>query len=99
MVFPPYSLVAQALKKGICVRHYSGKLYEIVGVSRSSDEYDSCLELVTYRTPDDKKNQWTATIGRFTDFAITADGHRVPRFTIQIGDEPAIPVARLYEYQ
>ena len=77
---PSLSVVGQMIKPGK-YKHYSGRMYELVGVAHHSETLE---EMVVYRalydSPDFGKNAiWVRPIKMFLE-SVIVDGKALPRF-------------------
>ena len=62
-------------------QHYSGKLYQVIGVGRHSETLE---EVVVYQALYDdpkfgKQSIWVRPLVMFTE-SVEVDGHKTPRF-------------------
>lgn len=71
----PYSQKAKSLKNGK-YRHYSGKEYEVIGVSRHSETLE---EMVVYKALYDEGSLWVRPLAMFVE-DVEVNGNMQPRF-------------------
>ena len=75
----------QTMKPGI-YKHYSGKLYHVLGVARHSETLE---EVVIYQALYDDYAYWVRPLSNFQE-TVTSNGEEKPRFAFiqSVGEEP-----------
>ena len=76
-ILNPFSETAQNLKRGI-YSHYSGRLYEVVGVARHSESLE---EMVVYQAQYGEKDIWVRPLSMFVE-SLEIKGVMTPRFRL-----------------